>query len=184
MKKYITAKELLIDSYKLADKICQDGFKPQFIVGVWRGGTPVGIAIQEYLEYNGVKSDHISVRTSSYIGIGKQSNEIKVDGLQYIVDNINHNDSLLIVDDVYDTGRSVDTLIKNIRKLCRANCPKDIRIACPWYKPKNKRVNLPIDYYLYETEKWLVFPHELDGLSKEEIINGKKDLEEIIYLFK
>lgn len=36
-KKYITADELLHDSYKLGVQIHNSGFKPDFIVGVWRG---------------------------------------------------------------------------------------------------------------------------------------------------
>ena len=64
-KIYITAQELLEDSFRLAHKVYTDGFFPQFIVGIWRGGTPVGIAVQEYFEYKKVQTDHISVRTSS-----------------------------------------------------------------------------------------------------------------------
>ena len=52
-KKYITADELLLDSFKLGVDIYNSGFRPNFIVGVWRGGTPVGIAIQEILAYLG-----------------------------------------------------------------------------------------------------------------------------------
>jgi hypoxanthine phosphoribosyltransferase len=46
--------------------------RPSFIVGVWRGGTPVGIAVQEILDYLGVQTDHISIRTSAYYGINKR----------------------------------------------------------------------------------------------------------------
>ena len=63
-KKYITADELLLDSFKLGVDIYNSGFRPNFIVGVWRGGTPVGIAIQEILAYLGNESDHIAIRTS------------------------------------------------------------------------------------------------------------------------
>ena len=50
-KTYITADELLLDSFRLGVQIHNSGFKPDFIVGVWRGGTPVGIAIQEILAF-------------------------------------------------------------------------------------------------------------------------------------
>ena len=60
-KRFISADELLIDSFKLADQIFQSGFKPHFIVGVWRGGAPVGIAVQEYLDYRGLETDHIAI---------------------------------------------------------------------------------------------------------------------------
>ena len=71
-KIYISANELLSDSFKLGVQIHNSGFRPDFIVGVWRGGTPVGIAIQEILSYLGNDTDHISIRTSSYQGLNKQ----------------------------------------------------------------------------------------------------------------
>ena len=68
-KHFITANELLQDSYHLGHLILDSGFTPNYLVGVWRGGAPVGIAVQELLEYHGVSTDHIAIRTSSYDGI-------------------------------------------------------------------------------------------------------------------
>jgi hypoxanthine phosphoribosyltransferase len=183
-KVYITAQQLLEDSFRLAHKIYADGFHPQFIVGIWRGGTPVGIAVQEYFEFRKIATDHISVRTSSYYGINRQSKEIRVHGLHYLIENANTEDSLLIVDDVFDSGRSVDALIKAIRKQSRQNTPSDIRVACPWYKPSKNAVGFEPEYFLHESEEWLVFPHELDGLELSEIGAGKKDLANILELFE
>ena len=182
-KTYITAQELLESSFKLAHDIYKDGFRPQFIVGIWRGGTPIGIAVQEYFEYKGVSTDHISVRTSSYTGINQQSKEIRVHGLHYLIENANSDDGLLIVDDVFDSGRSVDALIKEIKKQSRLNTPHDIRVACTWYKPSKRAVDIKPDYFSHESEEWLVFPHELEGLTKEEIVAGKSDLKNILDLF-
>jgi len=67
-KQFISAQSLLEDSWRLAVSILKDRFHPNFIVGVWRGGTPVGIAVQEMLDFYGVHTDHISIRTSSYSG--------------------------------------------------------------------------------------------------------------------
>ena len=50
----------------LAWQVYESGFRPDYIVGVWRGGAPIGIAVQEFLDVLGVKSDHIAIRTSSY----------------------------------------------------------------------------------------------------------------------
>ena len=183
-KTYITAQQLLEDSFRLAHKIFDDGFHPQFIIGIWRGGTPVGIAVQEYFEYRKLSTDHISVRTSSYYGINQQSKEIRVHGLHYLIENANADDKLLIVDDVFDSGRSVDALIKAIRKQSRLNAPTEMRVACPWYKPSKNSVGFAPDYYLHESEEWLVFPHELDGLEMAEIAAGKKDLANILHLFE
>jgi hypoxanthine phosphoribosyltransferase len=182
-KVFISAQQLLEDSFRLAHRIHSDGFHPDFIVGIWRGGTPVGIAVQEYFEFKRIKTDHIAVRTSSYYGIDRQAKEIRVHGLHYLVENIDADDSLLIVDDVFDSGRSVDALIRTIRELARKNTPGDIRIACPWYKPSKNAVDFEPDYYLHESADWLVFPHELAGLEKSEIAAGKRDLANILDLF-
>jgi len=183
-KVFITAQQLLEDSFRLAHMIYEDGFHPQFIVGIWRGGTPVGIAVQEYFEYKQLETDHISVRTSSYYGINKQAKKIRVHGLHYLIENANADDRLLIVDDVFDSGRSVAALIKAIRKQSRLNTPAEIRVACPWYKPTKNSVKFEPDYYLHESADWLVFPHELAGLEMAEIGSGKKDLDSILDLFE
>ena len=175
-KVYITAQELLEDSFRLAHQIYEDGFHPEFIVGIWRGGTPVGIAVQEYFEFKNVETDHISVRTSSYYGIDKQAKKIRVHGLHYLIENANADDRLLIVDDVFDSGRSVDALIKAIRKQSRMNTPGDIRVACPWYKPSKNSVGFEPDYYRRANDDWLGVPHEFFGHEIHEIVSGKKKL--------
>lgn len=179
-KTYISANELLLDSYKLGVKVFDSGFHPDFIVGVWRGGTPVGIAVQEILSYLGAKSDHIAIRTSSYTGIGEQDKVVQVHGLDYIVRHMNNEDKLLLVDDVFDSGRSIAAVIERIKEKSRRNTPDDIRIATPWYKPTNNKTDYVPDYYLYSTDEWLVFPHELEGLTKEEIFENKPGVKEIL----
>lgn len=183
-KHFITSQQLLQDSFRLASIVYEDGFRPDYIIGIWRGGAPIGIAVQEYFDFKKVETDHIAVRTSSYYGINQQSKEIKVHGLHYLIENANAQDKLLIVDDVFDSGRSVDALINQIRKLSRLNTPGDIRVACPWYKPKNSKVDIVPDYYVHESEEWLVFPHEISGLTPDEIINGKTELADIMHLLK
>ena len=178
-KKFITSQELLVDSFKLAHQEFESGFKPDFIIGIWRGGAPIGIAVQEFFDFKGIETDHIAVRTSSYYGIGQQSKEIKVHGLHYLIENANASDSLLIVDDVFDSGRSVEALLQRISELSRLNTPTDIRIACPFYKPKNNKTDIVPDYYVNESDEWLVFPHELSGLSPTELVEGKSELAEI-----
>lgn len=178
-KRFITAQELLEDSFRVAAKVYEDGFRPQFIVGIWRGGAPIGIAVQEYFDFKKVETDHIAVRTSSYYGINQQSKEIKVHGLHYIIENANAGDGLLIVDDVFDSGRSIDALIKQLKQNMRNNMPQDVRVACPWYKPQNSKVDFEPDYSIHTSDEWLVFPHELSGLTPDEIIAGKKDLANI-----
>lgn len=183
-KIFITATSLLQDSIRLAAKIHRSGFVPDFIVGIWRGGTPVGIAIQEYFEFVGIKTDHIAVRTSAYTGIGQRARTIRVHGLHYLIEEANAGNSLLVVDDVFDSGHSIEALFKELSAKMRLNMPGKVRIATPWYKPGNNRTRLVPDYYLHETDKWIVFPHELVGLTLDEIATGKTELQPILDVLK
>ena len=60
-----------------------------------------------------------------------------------------------------------------IKNLSRRNAPEVIRTATVYYKPSMAKVDFVPDYYIHETDKWLVFPHEIDGLTKEEIVQAK-----------
>ncbi len=179
-KYYIQAQGFLEDSFRLARKILDSGFRPSFIVALWRGGTPVGIAVQELLAYHGVETDHIAIRTSSYSGIDGRSREIRIHGLSYLIKNVTHEDRLLFVDDVFDTGHTLDAVIKDVRRKSRLNTPEDIRIAVPYYKPERRKVELEPDYYLHSTEQWLKYPHSLEGLSIDEVRQHRPELYEVM----
>jgi hypoxanthine phosphoribosyltransferase len=179
-KKYISAQELLEDSFELGIRIIKSGFNPNFIIGIWRGGTPVGIAVQELLDYFGIITDHIAIRTSAYSGINERKKTIRVHGLDYIIGIINSEDALLIVDDVHDSGLSVEAVLNTLYERARKNTPHDIRIATVYYKPSNNQTKRVPDYYIHETDKWLIFPHELKGLSREEILKNKTTVSKII----
>ncbi len=179
-KYYITAQELLEDSYQLGAQILASSFRPDFIVGVWRGGSPVGIAVQEMLQYFGVTTDHISVRTSFYSGIATSGKQVRVHGLDYLIKNLNAENALLIVDDVYDSGRSIQAVINQLSESTRRNTPSQIKIATPWFKPTKNKTDREPDYFLHTTDQWLVFPHEVIGLSKTELKLGKGKLFDII----
>ena len=183
-KIFVSATMLLQDSFRLAAEIYGSGFRPDFIVGIWRGGTPVGIAIQEYFDYVGVETDHIAVRTSAYVAIGQRAKTIRVHGLHYIIEEANAAHSLLIVDDVFDSGRSVEALLRELSDKMRLNMPETVRIAAPWYKPEKNETDLVPDFYLHETNEWIVFPHELSGLTFEDIKEGKTELRPLIDKFE
>jgi hypoxanthine phosphoribosyltransferase len=149
------------------------------IIAIWRGGTPVGMAVQEIMAYAGVESDHIAIRTSSYVGVD-QRGAVAVHGLNYIIKKICHDDRVLIVDDVFDTGNTIVAVIEELKKRARDNTPEDIRVAVPWYKPSRNETGIEPDYFIRETAEWLVFPHELDALTPEELKIERPDIAEII----
>jgi hypothetical protein len=111
---------------ELARLIVRSGFRPTVLVAIWRGGAPIGIAVQEVLEYHGIHTDHIAIRTSSYSGVGEHGKTVRVHAVDYLVSRLSAEDELL----------------------------------------------LP-DYYVLDTDRWLVFPHEISGLTREEILEHK-----------
>ena len=179
-KVFIEADELLLDSYRLAAQVIQANFKPSFMIAIWRGGAPIGIAVQEFLQYRGIESDHIAIRTSSYHGIDDQASQVQVHGLNYLAKNVIHEDRLLIVDDVWDTGLTIEAVIKELSRRARLNTPKEIRIAVPYFKPERNKTNLTPDFYVHEVDSWLKFPHSLEGLTIEEVQSHRPDLYEIV----
>ncbi len=183
-KTFVAADDLLLDSFRLARKIAESDFRPDFLVGLWRGGSAVGIAVQEGLEHFGVPTDHIAIRTSyagqaSYSQMVDKADSIRVHGLQYLLENLGAEHSMLIVDDVYSTGNSVHAVINQLTRTTRRNLPHDIRIATVWYRPGPKTVRTP-DYYVHETQEWLVLPYELSGLSVDELKTHKPELLPVI----
>ena len=180
-KTFIQADQLLEDSFKLAWNIFESGYRPNYIVGVWRGGAPVGIAVQEFLEVLGISSDHIAIRTSHYSGIDKHNENVKVYGLNYVIKKLESEDSLLIVDDVHDTGLSIQQIISDLKAACKKNTP-EIKVATPYFKPsknKTKRKFLPnlqnVKFFSKSLDKFISMKVSVRALKSVEKNGGLDD---------
>ena len=183
-KRTIAADDLLLDSFRLASLINDAGFRPDFLVGLWRGGSAVGIAVQEGLDHFGIPTDHIAIRTSyrgldSYSQMVDKAESIRVHGLQYLLENLCAEHSLLIVDDVYSTGSSVNAVIAQLTVKTRRNLPQDIRIASVWYRPTDRTIREP-DFYIHETSEWLILPYELSGFTTDDLRASRPELSSIV----
>jgi len=172
-KWFISADELLSDSFALAAQVFASGYRPSFLVALWRGGAPIGIAVQEWLEYRGLRTDHITVRTSSYTGIDQTDKTVRVHAMDYLVSKVTSEDHVLLADDVFDSGRSIEAVLDELQRRCPSNYPKDVKIATVYYKPSRNRSRRTPDWYVHATDQWLVFPHELVGLTEMEIAEHK-----------
>src|SRR3954467_14194554 len=98
-KQFISANSLLRDSMTLAMQVLRSGFKPTFLVAIWRGGAPIGITVQEGLENHGGTADHTPLPPSSYVGIDNQASSVRVHALDYLVSRLEEHDRLLLIDD-------------------------------------------------------------------------------------
>lgn len=166
-KVYLDSNGLTRDSFVLARKVFDSGFVPDLILAIWRGGTPVGIAVHEFLKYQGRDCYHTVVKTCSYTGIGEHG-EPEVENLDYVMARLTPESRVLIVDDVFDSGRTAKTLKRLITQRTAF-----LRFAMLYYKPMRNETNFVPDYFVEETDRWLVFPHELMGLTLDEIREKK-----------
>jgi len=147
-KVFVSSESLLADSIELAMRIVRSGFRPTFLVALWRGGTPVGIAVQEVLEYHGIHADHIAIRTSSYTGIDQQAKVVRVHAMNYLISRLTFEDKLLIIDDVFDSGRSLEAVMAELRRSTTSRSAIAVHSGptttftpptAGWYSPTNFR---------------------------------------------
>lgn len=166
---YISADQLLADSYALAIKVVESGFYPDLLIAMWRGGTPVGLAVQEVFEFLEKPCEHFAIRSSSYRNPGEQQAHVQLWGLEQLAESLPRCRNLLLVDDVFDSGRTAKRILEALHAL-PGPPDRSIRIATPWFKPTSNVTAVVPDYYLHETSDWLVFPHELYGLEAEQVL--------------
>ncbi|MDD1775757.1 MAG: phosphoribosyltransferase [Candidatus Methanomethylicus sp.] len=131
----------------LADKITASGFTPDMIVGVARGGWVVARILSDLLDV----SDLASVKISFYKGLYDKSR------MPVIVQPVSESPKgkrVLVVDDVADSGESLLLAKSHIIE----NGARDLRTATLHLKPWSKIVP---DYYIGNTESWILYPWEL-----------------------
>jgi len=164
-KRYLSANEFLHDSWKLAAAVRQSGWKPDCLIALWRGGAPVGIAVHEYLKVAGWSVEHLPVKCASYTGIGKNEGEVVFSCAEPVFGALKKGMRVLVVDDVFDTGKSAAAVKARLDPL-----GVETRFACVYWKPEKNRTDLKPDYFTKDVGcEWIVFPHEIEGLSPAEI---------------
>ena len=182
-KIFISEEQHIIDSYQLGAAIFASDYRPTFVLGVWRGGSTVALAVQECLAYLGVATNHITVRTSyegrdQYERSVEFKENIRVHGKSYALESICAEDRLLIVDDVYHSGRHTTAVKEALIKGLRRNMPSEVRVAALW---RRTDADAPQpDYFLYETDNWLVLPYEMRGISEDELRKNKPFLDDFL----
>jgi len=164
---FVSAEQLLQASVALALRVVDRGFRPEVLLALWRGGTPVGAAMHEVFDFLGLPCRHAVISSQSYTAPGHQD-KVELAGLERLSGLLQDQQRVLLVDDVFDSGRTMQSVVDAVRDNAGPVAPS-IRIATPWYKPANNRTALTPDYHLQVTEDWLVFPHELSGLADRDL---------------
>jgi uncharacterized protein len=175
-KIYISANDLYKDSFKLGMNIIRSGYKPDHIVALWRGGTPVGMVIQEVFQTKLHVCNHLASKAKSYTGIGEHG-DVKVPYIATFLADLVVGQKVLIVDDVFDTGRTAARMMELLQRH-----GVEVKIATLYWKPNKNETQIEPHYYQHSTEAWIVFPHELEGLTAQEVAQKDPDLPEILEL--
>ena len=196
MKKiFLPYNQVRNDAIKLAHKIYTEGFIPDVIYCSLRGGAYLANVISEYFKL--VRKDchpvyYAAVVARSYTDI-RENSKVMVDGWTYNPEHLRHGDRILLIDDIFDTGNTINSLVE---LLLEKGIPrKDIKVAVHDYKYfpyKKEQHPIQPDYWCNkvviekpEDDIWIHYmSHELIGLTKEELqehyYSEDKELEEIL----
>ncbi|MEI7900802.1 MAG: phosphoribosyltransferase family protein [bacterium] len=163
-KKYIAANDYIRDSFRLARMILDSGWIPEDLIALWRGGAPVGVTVHEFLYYHGLRPRHRVLKCQSYTGIQTRNREVVFENAEDIFRSVVPGSRVLVIDDVFDTGNTARAVFDRL-----APFGAEIKLAAVYWKPNQNQTAFKPDFYLRETDDWIVFPHELDGLTPDEV---------------
>ena len=178
-KEFLPYQTVRNNAIKLADRINREGFAPDVIYVSLRGGAYMGNVISEYFKMT--RRDrrpvyYAAVVARSYRDIGEQD-KVRVDGWTYDPAYLRSGDKVLLVDDIFDSGRTVNHLVEIIME---QGIPRaDVRVAVHDYKLRRYATKqLPVlpDYWCRlheiaapEEDFWIHYmSHELVGLTEAE----------------
>ena len=145
MKEFLPYDSVRIDALKLAHKIYQqDKFVPDVIYTSLRGGAYMANVISEY--YKVALKNHkpvlyAAVVARSYTDVSQHS-AVRIDGWTYSPDYLRQGDKILLIDDIFDTGRTLNYLVNYL--LSKGVPRKDIKVVVHDYKNFTNKETVPI----------------------------------------
>jgi len=179
-KEFLSYQEVRNNAIKLAYTIHKDNFIPDVIYVSLRGGAYIGNILSEYFKF--VREDnrpifYAAVVARSYTGIGHQEG-IKIDGWTYDPEYLRTGDKVLLVDDIFDSGKTINKLVQVI--IQKGIPEEDVRVAVHDYKVfEYSTQQMEVHPYYFcrkhvikspEDDIWIHYcSHELVGLSPEEL---------------
>jgi len=180
MKEFLPYDVVRNDAIMLTHKIYQeDGFVPDVIYSSLRGGAYMANVISEY--YKVALKNHkpvlyAAVVARSYSDVNQQD-KIRIDGWTYSPDFLRAGDKIMLIDDIFDSGRTLNYLVEI---LLEKGVPREnIKVVVHDYKIYSYKEQQPIqpDYWCRkfvinkpEENTWINYcSHELVGLTKEEL---------------
>ena len=179
-KEFLSYDKVRNNALKMAHRIYHDGFIPDVIYVSLRGGVYLGNVISEYFKTVQRRARPVyyaAVVARSYMGV-RESDEVKVEGWTYMPESLRTGDRVLLVDDIFDSGKTINHLAKIIME--KGIPRKDMKVAVHDYKyfyDKAEQFPVQPDYWcrmhelsLKDEDMWIHYSsHELIGLTQEEL---------------
>ena len=178
-KEFLPYDKVRNDALKLAKRIFDDGFMPDVIYVPLRGGAYMGNVFSEFFKMVNPRDRPVfyaAVVARSYTDV-RESGRVRIDGWTYDPEYLRNGDRVLFVDDIFDTGRTINHLVECI--LDKGLPREHVKIAVHDYKVTPYKAALPIqpDYWCQkrvvekpEDDAWIHYmSHELEGLTEAEI---------------
>jgi hypoxanthine phosphoribosyltransferase len=191
-KEFVKTDDIRDGALKLVHKMyTEDGFIPDIIYSSLRGGAYMANVMSEYYKMVKLKQGQRPVFFAAVVarsyGYLRSQSKVIIDGWTYSPDFLRKGDKILIIDDIFDTGKTVNELANVI--MGKGLPREDIKVAVFDYKVIDNpdKTPLPIqpDYYCRkhiiqkpEDEVWIHYNcHEFIGLTSEEIDSQFEDEE-------
>lgn len=127
----------------LANALRRD-YNPDVIVGIARGGLIPAVRLSHLLGDKMLRIIHVKY----YKGVNLRREEPEL-----LADVGKLEGKVLVVDDVADTGTTLEFVVRHLKE----RGAKEVRIATIAWKPHSR---IKPDFYIFETDKWIVFPWE------------------------
>ncbi|MDR0389526.1 MAG: phosphoribosyltransferase [Spirochaetaceae bacterium] len=180
-KEYLPYDTVRNNALLLAHRIYREGFVPDVVYVSLRGGAYLGNIISEYFKVLRRKDQrpvyYAAVVARSYTDV-RQSERIMVEGWTYAPEHLRVGDKVLLVDDIFDSGKTINYLANII--LEKGIPRRDLKVAVHDYKyffDKEEQLPIQPDYWcrkhelsVKDEDSWIHYmSHELVGLSREEL---------------
>jgi hypoxanthine phosphoribosyltransferase len=179
-KEFLPYETVWNNTIKLAHRIYQEGFMPDVIYVSLRGGAYLGNVISEYFKivHKGSRPVYYAaVVARSYTDVLRQG-QITVEGWTYDPSHLRTGDRVLLVDDIFDSGRTVNHLAEII--LEKGISRQDLKVAVHDYKyfyDRGEQLPIQPDYWcrkhelsVKDEDLWIHYmSYELVGLSEDEL---------------
>lgn len=157
---FLSPNEFQSDCWTLAEKLFATGWKPDYLIGLWRGGAWPCVSVDEYFRVKGWKAECLPLKCWSYTGVDENDGSVRFFLEKEVFGSLKPGSRVLVVDDVFDTGKTAAAVLERLK-----SCGCEARFAAVYFKPaKNITTGVP-DVYVKELgSEWIVFPTEYENL--------------------